>query len=236
VLDANDLHDNQEGIRAETRSPSGQIFPPPNQPRIEPRIVNNLIRDHRADGIALLTGRSQPQVLNNTLLRNTQAGIYHLAGVSGEGRIRNNLVVGNGRGLVGNATSPPPTNAVAFNNAFGNGQNWVSHPPGYGQTSRTNASGRPVDLADNLSLDPGLGGPDGAHLLPGSPMIDAGSALQAPPPRPRRGTAAAAASTWAATNSARLSASRSLASSPPISRSSSKENPEWNTPSSPPER
>ena len=132
-----------------------------------PLIENNVFHDNpcRAVNLTLPQGNT-PIVINNTMVRNS-------VGVRIDGRIpsatevgRNNIVVDNGVGLEVDFGSGPTWD---HNLVFGNTQNYQ------GIADQTGANG-------NLSIDPLFvdSGANNFQLLPGSPALGAGSAVDAP--------------------------------------------------------
>jgi serine protease len=132
-----------------------------------PTVENNVFHDNpcRAVNLTLPEGNT-PLVINNTMVRNS-------VGVRVDGRVpsasevlRNNIVADNGVGLEVDFGSGPTWD---HNLVFGNTQNYS------GIADQTGANG-------NLSADPLFvnSGANNFQLLPGSPAIGAGSAVDAP--------------------------------------------------------
>ena len=132
-----------------------------------PTIENNVFHDNpcRAVNLSLPQGPT-PLVINNTMVRNS-------VGVRVDGRVpsdtevvRNNIIVDNGMGLEVD---------------FGSGPTW-DHNLVFGNT--TDYSGFPDQTGTNgnLSADPEFvsSASNNFQLLPGSPAIGAGSAVDAP--------------------------------------------------------
>jgi len=132
-----------------------------------PAIENNVFHDNpcRAINLTLPEGNT-PIVINNTMVRNS-VGVRVDGRVPSAGEIvRNNIVVDNGVGLEVDFGSGPTWD---HNLVFGNTQNYQ------GIADQTGTNG-------NLSADPLFvnSGANNFRLLPGSPAIGAGSAVDAP--------------------------------------------------------
>lgn len=161
-----------------------------------PAIENNVFHDNpcRAINLTLPEGNT-PIVINNTMVRNS-VGVRVDGRVPSAGEIvRNNIVVDNGVGLEVDFGSGPTWD---HNLVFGNTQNYQ------GIADQTGTNG-------NLSADPLFvnSGANNFRLLPGSPAIGAGSAVDAPSvdfngtPRPPPASISARSSPGASTTTSR---------------------------------
>ena len=132
-----------------------------------PTIENDVFHDNscRAVNLTLPQGNT-PLVINNTMVRNS-------VGVRIDGRIpsdtevvRNNIIVDNGMGLEVD---------------FGSGPTW-DHNLVFGNTTDYSGFADQTGLNGNLSADPEFvnSASNNFQLLPGSPAIGAGSAVDAP--------------------------------------------------------
>ena len=132
-----------------------------------PTIENDVFHDNscRAVNLTLPQGNT-PLVINNTMVRNS-------VGVRIDGRVpsdtevvRNNIIVDNGMGLEVD---------------FGSGPTW-DHNLVFGNTTDYSGFADQTGLNGNLSADPEFvnSASNNFQLLPGSPAIGAGSAVDAP--------------------------------------------------------
>lgn len=121
-------------------------------------VTNNLVSNCSMYGI---NGGANGSFVNNTIVRN---GTYGLSCIALPLRIANNIVTLNGTGI----SAPPGTAALlSRNNVFGNTTNYVN-----------TAAGSSAVSADPKLVDPVSGD---YHLMPGSPCIDAGAAVEGVP-------------------------------------------------------
>ena len=133
-----------------------------------PRIVNNVFEGNPARAINLtLPVGNNPQVINNTIVGN-EVGIRVDARVATAlHSYRPNILANNGIGLVVDFLNPGNEPTFTNNLLFSNTTNYD------GITDQTGSNG-------NLLGNPLFAGPGDYRLTPGSPAIDAGTALQAP--------------------------------------------------------
>jgi serine protease len=132
-----------------------------------PTIENNVFHDNtcRAINLTLPQGPA-PLVINNTIVRNSTGIRIDGRAISTGEVVRNNIVTDNGTGLEVD---------------FGNGPTW-DHNLVNGNTENYSGITDQTGVNGNLSADPLFvnSSSDNFQLLPGSPAIGAGSAVDAP--------------------------------------------------------
>ena len=148
-----------------------------------PQIINNVFENNQCRGVNLRVDRANtPVVAHNTLVGN-RAGIKIERGIAESGHIyRNNIIVQNGIGLEIDIGLPIGVSVWENNLVFGNAVDYQ------GTANQTGING-------NISANPMFvnGATGDYHLQAGSPAIDAGSPVGAPPidfdgmARPMRG-------------------------------------------------
>lgn len=127
-------------------------------------IVNNVFEHNDTRAVNLIRALGEPVTIANNTMVDSWGGIYVGAGATGPlVAVRNNIIVGNARGL---ETDPNSSSITVFesNLLFGNGEDayFVTNPSG---------------TDGNISVAPGFVDPAAGdyHLLPTSPAIDQGT-------------------------------------------------------------
>jgi ELWxxDGT repeat protein len=173
------IHDNRAGILGVASKPSGAF----GSSWAGGTIANNLITDNTEFGIQFTrsAGQIDPKITNNTIVGNGTDGIAH-AFLNPSGLIRNNNIVGNGKGIRLTEVSTLELGQVGFNNVWDNETDWSQYLEGYGVAGDVNSNGTAVDTHSNMSEDPRfLDWPAGNYRLRvTSPLIDAGTDSQTP--------------------------------------------------------
>jgi hypothetical protein len=174
VLKHNCIYNNFYGVYSSGDGENSQV--------IAPTVVNNLVFSNRSEGFWFKGENVEPILVNNTVAFNAGAGLRHDAGhTSSEIVVRNNIIVGNAKGIVASLPYSPTPGEIGFNDVYGNGnQNWENYPPNYGTLDRTNANGTIADLYQNISIDPLFRGASDLHVLAASACVNAGSTNLAP--------------------------------------------------------
>ena len=133
-------------------------------------IRNNVFWHNDTRAINLFTAHAPTVVENNTMIGN-RAGLYVNSGPTNTGiAIRNNIIVNNLYGVECYVAHTYTLTLFENNLVFGNTTNFF------------NADVDPIGANGNISAPPGLvnEGAGDFHLAPGSPAIDAGTAVGAP--------------------------------------------------------
>lgn len=150
-----------------------------NDGNVFARIENNLVIASAGPGL-LLKGNFDGAVLNNSILGNQGAGVSSDLNLNGAPALHNNLIAKNGQGVRVERTFTNQVRWVSHNNVFANGADWVNYPAEFGDVVTQNPKGTPSDIHMNLSVDPMFVAEDDYHLDPESPLVNAGTVLEAP--------------------------------------------------------
>lgn len=172
-------------------------------------IVDNSIFEGIAQGIEVnphggcniyCVGAASDPIITNSIFSGITGSAFKIndgVNSSGNPEFLNNSVVGVGVGVsfgefiaiiennvfVDNDTAVDKVASsatVAYNDFFGNAVDCVGCSPAFGDPIWMNANGDPSDLDYNLFMDPLFVSPTDYHLMPSSPLIDAGMDLGAP--------------------------------------------------------